>query len=197
MTTAAHARKAVAAGATGLVLLTAGAGGQTGWLNPFALITAVREFFVGSVVLAGGMTGGRSVAAARLAGVDLAYAGTPFIASTESPAAPDYKDGIVAADPDGILLTSAFTGPPTSMLTDSIRAAGLDPALLDEEASPEAAAELFGNRARGVGPRRWADIHSAGHSVAGVRAVRPVAAIVDDWAREFDRLRASPWGRAT
>src|SRR3982751_4513550 len=31
-----HAERAVAAGADGLVLLTAGAGGQNGWLNPFA-----------------------------------------------------------------------------------------------------------------------------------------------------------------
>lgn len=36
--TLAHARKAVAAGADGLILLTAGAGGQTGWLNTFAFV---------------------------------------------------------------------------------------------------------------------------------------------------------------
>ena len=195
--TVAHARKAVAAGVTGLVLLTAGAGGQTGWLNPFAFIDAVRRFFDGPVVLAGGMTGGRSVAAARTAGYDLAYSGTPFIASAESPAGAAHKSAIVDSDPDGILLTRAFTGLPTSMLTSSIRAAGLDPARLDEEATPESTARLFGNRARGDGPRRWADIHSAGHSVTGVDAVRPVARIVEDWAREYDRLRTSPWERGT
>jgi len=37
-----HAERAVAAGADGLVLLTAGAGGQTGWLNPFVFVRAVR-----------------------------------------------------------------------------------------------------------------------------------------------------------
>ena len=183
--TVAHARKAVAAGATGLVLLTAGAGGQTGWLNPFAFITAVRAFFDGPVVLAGGMTGGRSIAAARVAGYDLAYSGTPFIASKESPAGAAHKRAIVESDPDGVLLTKAFTGLQTNMLTASIRAAGLDPARLDEEATPESAAALFGNAARGDGPRRWADVHSAGHSVAGVRAVRPVAQIIDDLAREY------------
>ena len=183
--TVAHARKAVAAGATGLVLLTAGAGGQTGWLNPFAFITAVRAFFDGPVVLAGGMTGGRSIAAARVAGYDLAYSGTPFIASNESPAGAAHKRAIVESDPDGVLLTKAFTGLQTNMLTASIRAAGLDPARLDEEATPESAAALFGNAARGDGPRRWADVHSAGHSVAGVHAVRPVAQIIDDLAREY------------
>ena len=188
--TVAHARKAVAAGATGLVLLTAGAGGQTGWLNPFAFITAVRAFFDGPVVLAGGMTGGRSIAAARVAGYDLAYSGTPFIASEESPAGAAHKRAIVESDPDGVLLTKAFTGLQTNMLTASIRAAGLDPARLDEEATPESAAALFGNAARGDGPRRWADVHSAGHSVAGLRAVRPVAQIIDDLAREYTDVLA-------
>jgi nitronate monooxygenase len=42
-----HAERAVAAGADGLVLLTAGAGGQTGWLNPFVFVRAVRAFFDG------------------------------------------------------------------------------------------------------------------------------------------------------
>lgn len=190
--TVAHARKAVAAGASGLVLLTAGAGGQTGWLNPFAFITAVRTFFDGPVVLAGGMTGGRSLAAARVAGYDLAYAGTPFIATEESPAGPAHTAEITGASPDDILLTSAFTGLPTNMLLPSIRAAGLDPARLDEEVRPEAASELFGNRARGVGPRRWADIRSAGHSVAGVDAVVSVAALVDRFASEYAEALAGP-----
>ena len=49
-----HAERAVEAGADGLVLLTAGAGGQTGWLNPFVFVRAVRQFFRGPIVLAGG-----------------------------------------------------------------------------------------------------------------------------------------------
>ena len=36
-----HAERALEAGADGLVLLTAGAGGQTGWLNPFVFVRAV------------------------------------------------------------------------------------------------------------------------------------------------------------
>jgi nitronate monooxygenase len=54
-----HARRALAAGVDGLVLLTAGAGGQTGWANPFAFLRAVREHFAGPLVLAGGITDGR------------------------------------------------------------------------------------------------------------------------------------------
>ena len=43
-----HAERAIEAGADGLVLLSAGAGGQTGWLNPFAFTRAVRRFFLGT-----------------------------------------------------------------------------------------------------------------------------------------------------
>ncbi len=55
-----HAERAVAAGADGLVLLTAGAGGQTGWRNPLAFVRAVRSFFDGPIVLAGGVSDGGS-----------------------------------------------------------------------------------------------------------------------------------------
>lgn len=50
-----HAEKAIAAGVDGLVLLTAGAGGQTGWANGLAFVRAVRAFYDGPIVLAGGV----------------------------------------------------------------------------------------------------------------------------------------------
>ena len=79
-----HAERAVAAGADGLVLLTAGAGGQTGWLNPFVFVRAVRAFFDGPLVLAGGISDGHALRAAQALGCDLAYMGTKFIATRES-----------------------------------------------------------------------------------------------------------------
>lgn len=56
------ARKAVAAGADGLACITAGAGGHTGFLSPFAFVSAVREFFDGVVVVGGGISDGWGVA---------------------------------------------------------------------------------------------------------------------------------------
>src|SRR3954471_25074603 len=87
-----HAERAVAAGADGLVLLTAGAGGQTGWLNPFAFVRAVRAFYDGPLVLAGGIADGYALRAAEALGCDLAYMGTKFIATNESLADPRYKE---------------------------------------------------------------------------------------------------------
>ena len=122
-----HAERAVAAGADGLVLLTAGAGGQTGWLNPFVFVRAVRAFFDGPLVLAGGITDGHALRAAEALGCDLAYMGTKFIATRESMADIRYKELLVASTADDVLLTSAFTGLQTNMLRPSIEAAGLDP----------------------------------------------------------------------
>jgi nitronate monooxygenase len=189
--TLAHARKAVAAGADGLVLLTAGAGGQTGWLNPFAFVTAVRSFYDGPVVLAGGITDGRALRAALVLGCDLAYMGTRFIAARESLASAEYRDMLVGATIDDIILTRAFTGLPTSMLRPAIEAAGLDAGRLDEQVTPAGAERLYGGGSEGPGPKRWRDIFSAGHSVSGVTAVASVAEIVGQTAAQYARAQES------
>ena len=122
-----HAQRAAEAGADGLVLLTAGAGGQTGWLNPFAFVRAVRAFYDGIIVLAGGISDGHALRAAEVLGCDLGYMGTKFIATRESMADERHKQMLVDGSADDILLTTAFTGLQTSMLKPSIVAAGLDP----------------------------------------------------------------------
>ena len=162
-----HAERAVAAGADGLVLLTAGAGGQTGWLNPFVFVRAVRAFFDGPIVLAGGIGDGHALRAAQALGCDLAYMGTKFIATAESMADPRYKEMLVASSADDILLTTAFTGLQTNMLRPSIAAAGLDP----ENLPPRGAIDIGKDidiGARENRPARWRDIWSAGHSTSGV-----------------------------
>ena len=105
-----HAQRAVEAGADGLVLLTAGAGGQTGWLNPFVFVRAVRAFFDGPVVLAGGIGDGHALRAAEALGCDLAYMGTKFIATHESMADARYKQMLVDSSADDIFLTAPSRG---------------------------------------------------------------------------------------
>lgn len=191
--TLAHAKKAVQAGADGLVLLSAGAGGQTGWLNGLAFVRAVRRLFDGPLVLAGGISDGTALWAAQAAGCDLAYMGTKFIATEESLAAPGYRQMLVDAEIDDVQLTRAFSGLRTSMLRPSIVAAGLDPDALDEQITPERARELFGASrdkfanpgAERFGPKRWQDIWSAGHSVSGVGAVLPVAELIETTRQEY------------
>ncbi|MGP9810014.1 NAD(P)H-dependent flavin oxidoreductase [Rhodopseudomonas sp. NSM] len=179
-----HAERAAAAGADGLVLLTAGAGGQTGWLNPFAFVRAVRQFFDGVIVLAGGISDGVALRAAMTLGCDLGYMGTRFIATQESAADPRYKAMLVNSSADDILLTKAFTGLQTSMLRPSIVAAGLDPDALPERGAIDIGKDIDVG-ARENRPQRWRDIWSAGHSTSGVGGIVPVAELVSQTAHEF------------
>jgi nitronate monooxygenase len=182
-----HAERAVEAGADGLVLLTAGAGGQTGWLNPFVFVRAVRAFFDGPIVLAGGIGDGHALRAAQALGCDLAYMGTKFIATAESMADARYKAMLVASSADDILLTTAFTGLQTNMLRPSIAAAGLDPDDLPARGAIDIAEDIDIG-AREKRPARWRDIWSAGHSTSGVTGVLSVDDLV---ARTIAEYRAA------
>lgn len=184
-----HAERAIAAGVDGLILLTAGAGGQTGWLNPIAFTRAVREMFQGPIVLAGGISDGLALWAAEVMGCDLAYMGTKFIATHESMAAPAYKRMLADSDMDDVMLTQAFTGLDTNMLKPSMIAAGIDPASLPPRVSIEEAAKKFSAKAVSDGPRRYKDVWSAGHSVSGVTRVQGVAELVEQTAREYEEAR--------
>jgi nitronate monooxygenase len=185
-----HAERAVEAGADGLVLLTAGAGGQTGWLNPFAFVRAVRAFFAGPIVLAGGISDGHALRAAEALSCDLAYMGTRFIATVESMADPRYKAMLVESSADDILLTRAFTGLQTNMLRPSISAAGLDPDDLPERGAINIGKDIDVG-ARESNPKRWRDIWSAGHSTSGVTGVLPVDDLVARTLAEYRGGNAS------
>lgn len=180
-----HAERALEAGADGLVLLAAGAGGQTGWMNPFAFVRAVRSFFDGPIVLGGGVSDGFALHAAEVLGCDLAYMGTRFIATQESGASDEYKSMLVSSTADDVILTRAFTGLPTSILRPAIVESGLDPNSLDETVTIDAARDLYGPNAISVGPRRWTELFSAGHSVSGVTGVPSVADLVAHVAGEY------------
>jgi nitronate monooxygenase len=179
-----HAERAVEAGADGLVLLTAGAGGQTGWLNPFVFVRAVRAFFDGPIVLAGGIGDGHALHAARALGCDLAYMGTKFIATNESMADARHKQMLVSCSADDVLLTSAITGLQTNILRPSIVAAGLDPDDLPPRGMIDIAKDIdVGERDKH--PARWRDIWSAGHSASGVTEVLPVETLVRRTTAEY------------
>nr|WP_240538178.1 nitronate monooxygenase [Bradyrhizobium yuanmingense] len=183
-----HAEKAIEAGADGLILLTAGAGGHTGWANPFAFVGSVRAIFDGPIVLAGGITNGVSLAAARVLGCELACMGTRFIATWESMASDTYRQKLVDSTLDDIVLTSAFWGLPANVLRSSILAAGLDAAKLEE--SVYEATLKAGSKGPSEGPPHWNNILCAGHSVSGVRSIVGAGELVREIAGEYEAALA-------
>src|SRR5262249_22727995 len=140
-------------------------------------VRAVRSFFGGPLVLAGGIADGHALRAAEALGCDLAYMGTKFIATRESMADERYKAMLVDSSADDILLTTAFTGLQTNMLTPSITAAGLDPNDLPPRGAIDIGKDIDVG-ARENRPKRWRDIWSAGHSTSGVTGVLPVDELV-------------------
>jgi nitronate monooxygenase len=180
----AYARKAVDAGADGLVLICAGAGGHTGMLNPFAFVAAVREFFEGPLVVSGGIVTGAAIRAVEALGADFAYLGTRFIPSPESQAPDGYREMLVAATEEDILLSTYFTGVAGNYLKSSIVASGLDPDALDSRTTRD-----FSSRHEG---RAWKDIWSAGHGVRRIRHIAPVAEIVAELKQDYETARHRP-----
>ena len=184
VTTVTLAKKAVAAGAHGLACICAGAGGHTGALSPFAFVSAVREFFDGPVIIGGGITDGAGVAGALAAGADAVYMGTRFIATHESMAPQAYRDMVVAAQIEDLLVSAGITGTPASWLKPSLIANGLDP-----DNMPDAPNRAYDSGQSFKG-KRWADVWSAGQGVGAVHAVEPVARVVDRLENEFRAARA-------
>ena len=193
--TLAHAEKALAAGVDGLILLCAGAGGQSGWVSPFAGIRSVRALFDGPLVVAGGLSDGHALWAARALGADLGYMGTRFIATPESLAPDAHRRMLVDASWDDIVSSSAFTGLPVNWLRASLIANGLDPKKLDGKGLDADTSAPYGSR-NALVPRRWTELFSGGHSVAGVHSVQPVSALVDELAGQYNAARLHSHGLA-
>ncbi len=189
VTTVRHAEKAAEAGVDGIVLVCAGAGGHAGAMSPFALLPEVRRRFPGTILLAGAISDGRAVFAARALGADLAYMGTRFIAARESLASEAYKRMVVDASAKDVVYTPEFTGVAGNYLLPSILAAGIDPTTL---ALPGSTRSYRSRTEAGVAA--WRDIWSAGQGVGSIEDVPSVAELVERLAREFDLARAEACG---
>lgn len=155
------AEKAAQAGVDGIIAVCAGAGGHAGTINPFALLAEIRQVFDGCVILGGSLNTGSDVAAARLAGADLAYMGTRFLATQEAEIAPGFKQMIVATGASDIQYTPAISGVAANFMRPSIAQAGLDPDNLPDHGKLDIESEA----------RAWRDVWSAGHGVGGILAV--------------------------
>lgn len=184
-----HARKAAAAGVDGLILVCAGAGGHGGTLSPFALVAEVRQFWSGTLILAGAMSDGRSLRAAEVLGADLGYMGTRFIATREAAADPRHKSMIVADAAADIVYTPVFSGIWANYMKNSVRAAGLDPDAL-AGSQDGGKADLFAPA--GARPKAWKDVWSAGQGIGSIVDVPSVAELVARMRDEYDAAAAVP-----
>ena len=179
-----HANSAIRKGADGLIAVAAGAGGHAGTLSPFALIQEIREWFDGPLLLSGAIATGGAILAAQAMGADMAYIGSPFIATNEARASDAYKQMIVDSAAADIVYSNSFTGIHGNYLKPSISAAGLDPDHL-----PEADPSTMDFDKATTGAKAWKDIWGCGQGIGSVKAVGPVEDLVARLAREYAAAR--------
>ncbi|MET0943381.1 MAG: nitronate monooxygenase family protein [Mesorhizobium sp.] len=177
-----HARKAIEKGADGLIAVAAGAGGHAGTLSPFALIQEIRQWFDGPLLLSGAIANGGAILAAQAMGADMAYIGSPFIATTEARASDDYKEMIIDSKAADIVYSNLFTGVHGNYLKGSVRNAGMDP---DNLPLSDPSTMNFG----GDKSKAWKHIWGCGQGVGAVDEIVPTAMLVERLAKEYAAAR--------
>ncbi len=180
-----HARKAVEKGADGLIAVATGAGGHAGTLSPFALLQEIRQWFDGPLLLSGAIANGGAVLAAQAAGADMAYIGSPFIATTEARAVDGYKQMIVDSNAADIVYSNLFTGVHGNYLKGSVRNAGMDPDHL-----PESDPSKMDFGAAITGAKAWKEIWGCGQGIGAVKEIVPTAQLVERLVREYAETKA-------
>lgn len=172
-----HAQKAIAAGADGLILVCAGAGGHAGTLNPIPFVSEIRKMFDGIILLAGALSSGRDVATALQMGADLAYMGTRFINTQEAIADQAYKDMIIKAGTRDIVYTASVSGIPANWMVASLEAAGITKEMWDQKAKADFGAEQEA--------KAWKNLWSAGHGVATIDDNPPARELIARLKKEL------------
>lgn len=178
-----HAHKAIEKGADGLIAVASGAGGHAGTLSPFALIQEIRKWFDGPLCLSGAIAHGGAVLAAEAMGADMAYIGSPFIATSEARAADEYKNMIVESDAEDIVYSNLFTGVHGNYLKGSIVNAGMDP---DNLPVSDPSKMNFG----GDKTKAWKDIWGCGQGIGAVDEVVSAGELVDRLDAEYQAAKA-------
>lgn len=178
-----HAKKAAEKGVDGLILVSNGAGGHAGTINPMAFLEAVKAFWNGITILAGSISKGQDILAAQALGADFAYMGTRFIATTETMAKDTYKQMLIDSNLEDIVYTDAISGVNANFLAPSIRNAGLDPANLPKKENID-----FSHKNEA---KAWKDIWSAGQGVGTINQVSPIADVIKELRGEYDQAQAA------
>ena len=177
-----HAEKAIQAGVDGLILVSAGAGGHAGTMNPLAFVREVRSFFDKTILLSGCISDGAGIVAARAMGADLAYLGTRFIATREATVSQSNKQMIVDSRMADIVYTPNVSGIHANFLKHSLVQGGLDPNAPDQPHTPNMEEELNHEA------KAWKDIWSAGQ---GVGVIDDVPSVADLCARLKDEYHTA------
>lgn len=111
-----HALKVQDQGADGVIAVGAGAGGHAGPISPLVLIPWLKEKLTIPIIAAGGIAHGSQIASTLALGASAVSIGTRFIACREAKIDPAYKDAVVNASPEDIVMTTRVSGTPAAVI---------------------------------------------------------------------------------
>jgi len=177
-----HAEKANEAGVDGLILVSAGAGGHGGTINPMSLISEIKSFFKKTIILSGCISTGRDIASAIQMGADFAYMGTRFINTKESLADEDYKKMIINSSAQDIVYTAAVSGVNANFLKPSLEAMGINEEMWNNTKKIDFGKELSAAEAEA---KAWKTIWSAGQGVTSISDSPSVEELVASLKKNF------------
>ena len=121
------AQKGIDGGAHGLIAVNNRAGGHAGAKSKQQLLEELSDFGV-PIVCAGGIGDEQQYVEAMRMGYAACQLGTRFIATNECTSSVPYKEAIINADEDDIVLSEKITGVPVSIInTALIQAQGVKP----------------------------------------------------------------------
>ncbi|MGD2111813.1 MAG: nitronate monooxygenase [Gammaproteobacteria bacterium] len=196
--TARHwAEKALDGGVDGFICVNNRAGGHAGTLSAQQLLDEIGPLGK-PLVCAGGIGTPQEFAAVLRQGYAGAQLGTRFIASRECTAHADYKQAIVAAGEQDIVLSEKITGVPVSIIRTpwieqvGVRAGPLAKWLLRGRRTRHWMRTLYSlqsiRKLKQASLRRmgYRDIYQAGKSVQGIDAVQPAGEIVAEFAAALE-----------
>lgn len=200
-----HAKKVADLGADGLIAVGTGAGGHAGPISPLVLVPwLVREMKI-PVVMAGGVAHGSQILAALSLGASGVHVGTRFIASTEASVDSAYKNAVVSASPEDIVMTTKISGTPAAVInTEYVKKSGTDLPLAlrilkEHPLTKKYAVPLIHylgmkslENAAGLGGEKpsWKTVWSAGQSVGLIDEIMDCRSIIEKLVREYRAAHA-------
>ncbi len=167
------AEKAFKVDTDGVIAVGHGAGGHAGNNNLFTLIPILRKQYSDKIIIAaGGIATGQAINASMILGADGVSIGTAFITCKESPVSNKYKQAVINANIDDIVLSKALTGTPATI----IKCEQLT--LLEEKLSGKNISMQDGMKA--LISEDYNNIFMAGQSVGAINSIQSVKEIIDE-----------------
>lgn len=195
-----HALKVEDMGADGVIAVAQGAGGHAGPISPLVLIPWLKSRLKIPVVAAGGISHGSAMAACLALGADAVSVGTRFIACKEANIDPAYKDAVVKASPEDIVMTTRVSGTPAAVIrTPFVDQTGTDlpwviKKLKDSSYTKKYTVPLIhwlGMKAleEAANKPTWKTVWSAGQSVGLIDDILSVEQILQKMVAEYEEAR--------